>query len=178
MAFNKNVLLGFMAMATLQSCMETRFKEPQPIEKREKSSFPKSIQGLYMSDDGDSVFIENDHISGPIGPKNTGTFPELQIGDSLKIKKYKKRIFVNLLDKKNYWNVALIDYSSKGHLHVYYIDPKSPKTKDLRKITKVEEYKNDKGKTEYLLLNPSKSEWKQIIKQEIPEILESYRKIE
>lgn len=174
----KHLALGIIGIAFFASCTETRYKEPQPFEKKEKQSFPKKMQGTFVDEDGDTFKIESSRI---IGPKDNvlGTNTEtIEISDSLKVKKYKGYCFLNTLTENNHWNVFLVDYSSKTSIHVYGIDPESKRIKDLKKITTIEEFRNEKGKLKYILLNPTKREWKQIIKEEIPEIVYTYRRVD
>ncbi|MFY0672745.1 MAG: hypothetical protein JXQ87_05050 [Bacteroidia bacterium] len=174
----KYLALGFVGLTLFASCTETRYKEPQPFEKKEKRSFPKKMQGTFIDEDGDTFKIESARIVGPVDNIGRTNSEIIEISDSIKVKKHKGYCFLNALADNNHWNVFLVDYSGRTNIHVYGIAPKTKRLRDLKRITKVEEFRNEKGKLKYILLNPTKREWKHIIKEEIPELVYSYRRIE
>jgi hypothetical protein len=174
----KHFALGILLLGFFASCTETRYKEPQPSRKREKSHFPNKMQGSFVDEDGDTFKIEARSIIGPKGTVLGTNSEKIEISDSLKVKTFKGYCFLNALTENNHWNAFLVDYSGKTNIYVYSIKPESKRIKDLKKITKVEEFRNEKGKLKYILLNPTKKEWKQIIKEEIPEIVYTYRRVD
>ncbi|MBI1184697.1 hypothetical protein GC194_10520 [bacterium] len=174
---SKNLIVfSLLTIFLLVSCEETLYKEPQPGGVKEQKSFPEKIRGTYITGDGDTIVIEEKQVVELKKTMISKNSPYV-LGDSIKLKKYKHYLFVSYLADNNYWSTILIDYKQKGYLHLYQIDPKSTKIKALKNITKVEEFKDESGKTDFLLLNPSKREWKKIIKEEIPQIIETYRKV-
>ena len=167
----------FLIVLFLSSCVDARFKEPQPANKRERNTFPKAMQGTFLSTDGDTILINDYSFWSQKDMFKKDNRLVMHIGDSLKIKRFYGSVFVNILNDNNYWNVVLLDYANKDYLHVYYIDPEAANVKELEKIAQLEVVRNEKGKKDFVLLNPSKREWKQIIKQEIPELIQTYRRI-
>ncbi len=174
---NRTFLLGFLLISFLTSCVETKYKEPQPVGKKSLSHFPKKMQGAYVNSDGDTFYVKKQFIIS----KSEGLLKSdkkiMTIGDSLIIKKFDKHLFVNGLNDNNHWSCFFIDYSSKNAMHVYTIDPESKSMNQLKKITSVEEFKNDNGKLDYILVNPTKSEWRRIFKEEIPELAFTFRRV-
>ncbi len=161
------------AIIFLASCSVIRFTNPQPENTRQLSEFPEQLTGIYIDKDGDTLKVSKYGFSTQ---KDVNTLSE----DRLVLKKMGKYYILsskcpisdgNPTDWKG-WEVLPFQYINNS-LVVYLINTWEDKEKQtldaLEKILSSEikkEFNHDE-KFDYYLINPTKKEFKTMLKEGI-----------
>lgn len=146
----------------LPSCTKVFFEEPQPAGKKNLSSIPGKVQGLYLSNSGDSVLrIHKNNITSYL---DSGRQLKFKINNDFLIRKLDGDFYINVKDRDNsYWMVLLFTYK-KGKLFVKYPVQNSEIVDKYHAITEIEIKTNNILKTNEYILNPCRKELKELLK--------------
>lgn len=174
----KKLLYLLALILLLASCDQVVFPEPQPQKVKAMSEMPAELQGVYLDQDGDSLFVFEHSFS--YYSDNYTDFNSVYLSDSLVLKSYKKRYFLNIsttITEQIYWLTYIIEAKNDGSfLDVYAMDPG-----DIVKLAKLDEITSKvmdiEGETDYYLFDPSKRDYKKIISDTIFTKMISFRKI-
>lgn len=158
------------------SCTQVYFEEPQPPGKKNLSSIPGKIQGLYFSNSGDSILrINKDFI---ITYLDNGRNLKFSLSDNMILRKSKGIYYINIRNReKPYWMLFLLSYY-KGVLYPEYSILNDKNLQKYNKITDIFDSTNNSNldKNEYLL-NPGRKELKELIKADFFEIMDTLTRI-
>lgn len=159
-----NCLKTFTILLLLSGCVEVGFRSPQPVKGKELDRIPSEIIQFYTEQTKDSI------------SKKSSQFDVSYLGDEFNkdgvlsektiLKHWKGRYFLNQ-KKDSLWYIVMIVPVGKNNYEAYKMDGGNEKTvKILRSITKVDEVYSEKGKLELVIIDPSKSEFKRIMKSD------------
>lgn len=170
----KNIFIILLVVMSLTSCVEVLFEHPQPIGVKEKKQFPKSLQGMYIQDEKDTLLITQFEIQEMSGKQD----PDMILSSDLILKKYKGLYYLNVKNENNLWEVGIINVKENGALNVRYIDGnKKDKVERLKQLVKITTFLNDEGEEGYYLINPTKKQLVWLLGNNIFENLGEFRKI-
>ncbi|HKL71265.1 MAG TPA: hypothetical protein VJ855_01300 [Marinilabiliaceae bacterium] len=153
----------------LFGCSTVTFEEPQPINVKYLKSFPKSLIGLYVGKDMDTLIISHNFFKYEADEKYLITSDlDLELGDAV-LKKCKGCYVLSMKSEgEGLWDVVLIN-QKKTNLHVFGInleDEEEAVIHRLEKIVTVRVNQEDSKSTEYII-HPTKREFKDIIEKNI-----------
>lgn len=153
-------LVGLLLLASLQSCVEVGFKNPQPKKGEVLERIPPEMVAFYteQSKDSDEGFSLAD-LGGNLD--KTGKLSNNSI-----LKHWKGRYFFNQ-KKDSLWFIIMIVPEKEKTYSTYKMDGGNEKTvATLKQITEVEEIFSETGELELVIIDPSTSEFKKILKSE------------
>ena len=170
-------LLAFIFL--LSSCDTVLFLEPQPKKVKPLKEIPVELQGLYLDNNGDSLYIYEQSCTYMGGGLIDRT--DFYLSDSVVLKTYRERYFINFLYRigiEAYWDTYILESLDDGkQIDMYMMDPG-----DVVKLAKLQEITSkvrdiEDGESSYYLFDPSKRDYKKIIADTIFTKGYSYRKI-
>lgn len=173
----KRLVLACIAIVfMLTSCDEVIFPEPQPRKVKPLMEIPETLQGTFVDDDDDTLFVRKDHFTyySPLTDMQ-----DYFLSDSAVLKFYKDNYYYSTaidMEGERYWLSYLLIPGENG-FEIYAMDPDDiVKLAKLQEITsKVDDVK--KGDTEYHLFNPKRKHYKKIISDSVFTKMISFRKI-
>jgi len=161
-------LILLFTVLLLLGCSTVKFEEPQPVNLRFLKSFPKSLIGLYVDNDMDTLVVNHNFFKYEGEDKYLVTSDlDLELGDAV-LKKY-KGYYILSIKSEGLWDVVLINQKNEN-LHVSYINlgnNEGALIRRLEKIVRVEKVIQEDSKTSEYIINPSKRDFKDIIKENI-----------
>lgn len=161
---NKILSICFLlASITLFSCKSMYFKVSQPLDTINLDEFPDSIRGLYISEDIDTLKI--DQFSFIMGNKDASFEGGGSLNtDSVTLKQSNNYLVLSMKDDV-YWNVVLMKYNNDT-LAIFGIDINEKENITLNSISKITPFrtiKNDREEIVDYLINPSKIQFEQLV---------------
>ncbi len=175
----KRCLYMMLILLTFSGCDQVIFLEPQPEKVNELVEIPQTLQGTYLDQDGDTMYIDKQSFS-----YNSAEFiglEEVNLSDSVVLKKYKGHYYYNAairLEDGKYW-LCYILYPEDGGsgFDLYAMDPD-----DVVKLAKLQEITSkikdiEEGDKNYYLFDPKKKDYKKIISDTIFTKMISFRKL-
>lgn len=165
-------LTCYCFIALLSGCTSVKFEQAQPLSSAPEKKIPASLHGNWVGMDKDTLIVE----------ATTFTYRKekhlLKEGE-VEFRLYDEMIFLNVYDKA-YWEVFIIDPSQEDKLGISFIYMEDKEDKEviekLKLITEVTEKEKDGEK--YLIIDPSKKEFEEILKQGLFEINYEFRRIQ
>ncbi|MFP4556001.1 MAG: hypothetical protein ACLFNU_03925 [Bacteroidales bacterium] len=155
-------LLLIIISLTLGSCISVRFENPQPIDADRITEFPGYLAGVYSSEENDTLQIRRQSfkykedtvdISGKVSAEE---FVLKQLGN----------FYVLSIQSNDIWDVYLLKKVNDS-INVFSFQFDRDKTDDLldelNRITQVKQVKDEDGELDYLLVNPTGSEFSMMI---------------
>ncbi|MBL4669984.1 MAG: hypothetical protein JKY30_12075 [Flavobacteriales bacterium] len=164
----KNLILTLLTSFTLFSCVEVKFKEPQPIKTKKITEFPIDLRGKYLVTSKDSlkdtILITKNYYTEltPNTMTNTNKKDKFFISDSLVLKKIDNQYILNIKEK-DMWMVAVLRKINNDDWSIFILDSEDEAIEKVKKITEIETIKNKKGEVSAYILNPNKSEFKKLL---------------
>jgi len=150
----------------LPACVEVGFKQPQPQKGIMLETIPKEIIAYY-SNNNDTTKDNNLFKEADINVDSA-------LSENAILKKWKGNYFYNQ-KKDSLWYVIMIKPSSDKSFDAYQLDGGKQETLSILKgITTVEEIRSKEGEIELLIIDPSPSEFKRIIKSNAFEKVDIY----
>lgn len=160
------------------SCVMVKFQTQQPVNSLPLNSFPKDLQGTFVDNESDTLYISeccieytNDNISFSEGKEKLKK-------DSLELRKFGSDYLLNIKDDK-YWQIVLFKCQT-DQIHSYYMDIESLMDKyayindelmrekkvidKLKAITTVK--KITEGEDYFYLINPNNEQLKKLANSE------------
>lgn len=166
MKLSRSILL--LSVLLIFGCSTVKFEEPQPMNEKLLKSFPKSLIGLYVDNDMDTLVVNHNFFKYEGEDKYLVTSDlEMELGDAV-LKKY-KGYYVLSIKSEGLWDVVLIN-QKHSNLHVSYInlgDNEEALIHRLEKIVSVEKVDQEDSKSTEYIIHPSKREFKNIIENNI-----------
>ncbi len=146
----------------LTSCTSIYFKNQQPKNSRNLSSFPLEMRGMYASSDLDTLIIVADgfYLASMQDTKTKNEF--MALSDSLILRKGISGYFLNMKNNE-YWHVFHTKIIGK-HLSVKMITPDdSLAIAKLNNITSVQEVRENSSSALAYLIDPSEEEFEEML---------------
>lgn len=171
----KNIIIAVLVLMSMASCVEVLFDQPQPAGVKALKRIPKVLQGIYISDEKDTLLITASEFMGFENDEDSTS----ALSTNLVIKKYKKYYFISRKYDTNLWEVAFIKKAKNGNLKFKFIDgDDEEKMKMLQQYIDVEIKFNKKGEIDFYTINPTKKELYELVGKEIFSELEELKKLE
>jgi len=151
------LLVVFIAFT---SCVEVEFKSPMPSKGSKLDKLPEDLISYFMSLDKDSA--GNNKLN--LNELNSDFDWNEPLPEDVILKKWKHKYFLNQKGD-NFWQIIMIKPEPNNSFGVYQLDGNEPRViAELKSITKVEEFFNEDGDLDRVVLDPSLKEFKKIIK--------------
>ena len=175
----KKFIYSLAILRVFASCDQVVFPEPQPAKVKALKEIPVILQGTYLNDNDDTLFVYKHSFSydtEPFSPINNE-----YLSDSVVLKSYHKKFFFSrriCLNQEYYWLSYILDPVEAGRqIDLYTMDPDDiVKLAKLQKITsKIKDIENGDGNS--YLFAPKKKHYKKIISDTIFTKMISFRKI-
>jgi hypothetical protein len=164
----KNTILYPLLSLFIMSCSNVMFEEAQPVGVEEMSQFAEEFVGSYSTEDGDSLIIgSNSFVFDDDGEKRLSE-------ESVVLKRYKGYNMLSLekedslMEKR--WEVFTFEFV-EDTLVIYSINAekdtdKANSIEKLKEITSYKEVLKEEGKLDYYLVNPTKKEFKSLVRKD------------
>ncbi len=165
----KKIGILLFVIVFISSCVEVKFEEAQPQGVKALESIPNNFQGTYLLGDSDTVQISSNsfQFSKPLGGKKEA----YELSNIFILKKWQNTYFVNLKEEDaKYWSVFFIKKNKEHKLMIGFLgysDSDTTSIQRLGEITQLKSYPKGGEEDDGYVINPSKKELKQILK-EIP----------
>jgi len=174
----KKLIYSFGFLLLLVSCDQVIFPEPQPRKAKVLKEVPASLQGTFLDQDGDSLFVYKNSFSYYSDEFNT--LQNVYLSDSAVLKEYRDRYFYNtriLLNQEYYWLCYILHPLTDGSgFDLYAMDPD-----DIVKLAKLQEItskvRDIEEETSYYLFAPKKKDYKKIISDTLFSKMISFKKV-
>lgn len=172
----KILLAGIICMLMLSACDQVIFPEPQPRKGKPLTEIPVRLQGTFVDDDYDTLFVWKQHFSYDSGALD---LENVFLSDSAVLKSYKGNYYYSSLIRvkgEKYW-LSYILIPHEDGFDLYTMDPDDiVRLAKLQEITsKVRDIKE--GDSEFYLFNPKRKHYKKIITDSVFTKMGSFRKI-
>jgi hypothetical protein len=163
----------------LASCDQVIFPEPQPKKVKPLAEIPPVLQGTYLDQDGDSLFVYSNHFA--FTWDDQADLEEYYLSDENVLKAYHDHYFYNTvidLDSGRFWLTYIISpRSDNSGFDILAMDPDDiVKLAMLQEITSKEKDIED-GDKAYYLFDPRRRHYKKIISDSVFTKMISFRKI-
>lgn len=152
----KNVFLLLVLALLFNSCTELAFKTAMPLNGEDLSEFPVEMRGTFRStlSSSDTLVISAKEVSGD----------RFHIDENSILRKFGK-YYVCSERKTDRWVVGFIRLHGKNGFSVYRFDVEdSKKRKSISDITRVDEILDESGGVDYLLVSPSDTEFRKMMR--------------
>lgn len=164
----RNFVALLVLFLSLQSCNSILFTSAQPEDNPVLKEFPPNLIGTFVSEDIDTLVVKSTsfifrggdpvQLSGDITPKDCA------------LKKMDDWYVISLQEEEE-WEVFPLKVESDDKFSVYFIDLKEDEEKDiiadLQKDLKVKEIYTRDGSFDHYLINPTKKQFKRLLKKNI-----------
>ena len=185
-------VLYFLVLLFFSSCITVQFETIDFISKNLPDSIPSELQGSYISSDGDTIVLTDKILDMGYDPISKEKSIDTLKHGSLEIAKFDD-YYLLCKKEKSLWTVVPL-FPNKNKLEVYYLDEDEyinrnfKDTKDenkkhdfffseLNKITPAKKVYNDSGDIDYYLINPTKKQFKKLLKNNFFSKLEELHRI-
>jgi hypothetical protein len=151
------------------SCDQVVFNEPQPRKVKELIEIPPILQGTYLDQDGDTMYVDKGSFS--YSSSEYGGLKNVFLSDSAVLKQYKDQYYYNasvMVMEERFWLSYIIYLRDGGSgFDLYAMDPD-----DIVKLAKLQEISSkirdiEDGEQKYYLFDPKKKDYKKIISDTI-----------
>lgn len=154
----KKLILSIMTLVGFLSCTTVRFENPQPVDSQQLAEFPLQMQGLFISEEDDTLEVSTYKFSYRNGEDMNIT------GDLLSqetvLKEFGDYYILNIKDE-GVWDVFPLKVR-KNRLIAYYSSLESDVEdlmEELKKTSVVKEIPDTNDQLGYYLVSPSKKEF-------------------
>ncbi len=165
-------ILCFCVFLFFSGCTQVYFTDPQPKGKKSLKEIPIDMQGWYVDAEGeDSIYVRTRGFDFPDESS--------MLSDSIRLTKWKEYYFLNILDtSKRLWEVYMIEKVNAFEIKVSSIDgDKKPDIERLKSYTTVTVQEKSDGEVDYHILEPTTSEFKNMVKDGLFENQIVYRRV-
>ena len=154
------IATAFLAMA----CTMVRYETPQPAEVTSLPQFPEQLQGLFISEDQDTLEVTQFKFHFRNGD-------EIQVkgdlsGSETVLKEFRNYYILNLKDEE-VWDVFPIKLKNEN-IQVYFSATASRAEElmeELQETSSVKEILDEDGDLEYYLIAPTSEEFRKLLKK-------------
>jgi len=166
----KKYLSYLTALILFFSCVSVEFTSPQPSWEEDLGSFPTEMHGTYYSNENDTFEIGTNYYK--IVSTSDETFfktneNQVLLSDSMTLKKYGNSYFLNVKEKGN-WTVSSLKVNRNNTISIgYIIGPSEDLVKKLDFINDKAFVKDEDGKVDRIILNPTKKEFKLMVRKKL-----------
>ncbi|MEN8224498.1 MAG: hypothetical protein ABFS05_03980 [Bacteroidota bacterium] len=173
------LVCGIALLLLLSSCDQVVFPEPQPGKVKALDEIPELLQGLYIDQNKDSLYVYKNSFSYAEGPPLC--YKNEPLSDSTVLKVYRGKYFFNRrirIKNEYYWLTYMLDPVDLGkRIDLYAMDPG-----DIVKLAKLQEITSklrdiENGDNNYYLFAPKKKHYKEIISDTIFTKMISFNKL-
>lgn len=163
----------------LAGCDQVIFPEPQPKKEKPLTSIPLPLQGTFLDENGDSLYVYEDHFS--YMNDDLVNFEDIYLSDSAVLKSYIGHYFLNIkifIGDETYWLTYIIEPLPEDQgIDLYSMDPD-----DVVRLAKLQEVTSkvrdiEKGDQAYYLFDPKRRHYKKIISDTIFSKMISFERI-
>lgn len=163
----------------LSSCDQVIFPEPQPGRVKALKSIPEELQGEWLDQNGDTLYVFPGSFS--YHSEDYAIEEPEYLSDSAVLKVYKGKYFYSRrveIDDGDYWLSYILDTDEEVvRMDLYAMDPG-----DIVKLAKLQEITSkvrdiEEGEINYYLFAPKKRHYKKIIADTIFTKMISFKKI-
>ena len=161
----KKLTLLLLLALLLTSCTAVKFENPQPYGAETLSEFPQKVIGTFTSDESDTLKIMKNSFRFSDGKEIV--FETKLSAESSVLKSHKNTYILNLKDNGT-WDVFPFKFTS-NKITVYFADVKSGTEKLLKAKHPegVQEIRNEDGKLDHYLIDPSAEEFDRLLKKKL-----------
>lgn len=171
------VLIGIILI--FASCDQVIFPEPQPKKVNPLKEIPADLQGTYLDQDGDTLYINENSFSYY---HDLGDFGNVVLTDTSVLKFYQDHYFYSFpkyINKEQYWvsYILAVKGDSSG-FDLLGMDPG-----DIVKLAKLQEITSkvkdiEDGDSQYYLFAPKRRHYKKIISDSVFTKMISFKRID
>ena len=156
-------LLNYIAILLLfTSCVEVGFKHPQPEKGKALNSIPTEMVSFYTNQEKDTTSGNTKGFN--LSDLNSDISKEGVLSETTILKQWKGRYFLNQKEDSLWYIIMIIELPDKTY-ETYKLDGGNESTVLLLKeITNVEKVYSESGELKLIIIDPSASEFKKIIK--------------
>jgi hypothetical protein len=162
----KKLILFLTTAVLLSSCTAVKFEEPQPAAAPSLSEFPAKMNGLFVSNEDDTLHIERNFFRFSSGPEVNF---EAGLSSSNAVLKKVKRNYILSLEDENGWDVFPLRISGKK-ITVRYANLEGRSEQlilDLQKSSSVKEIRTENGKIDHYLIRPTEKEFRRLLRKKL-----------
>lgn len=160
-------LILFPVMALIfSSCTAVKFESPQPSNTPSISQFPSKMHGVFISNNEDTLFIEQHHFRYS-GGQEVSIEGDLSTAQAV-LKKVNSKYILNLKEE-NTWDVFPLK-ASRNKIIIHYANLTSESEQLIFKVQKsspVQEIKTEDGKFDHYLLAPTNREFRKLLRKNL-----------
>ena len=152
------------------------FDQPQPVGKKNLNSFPKNIRGSYktISEEDTILKIEKNFI---LAYFDEGKNLKFSMSDNLIARRYKGDYYINILDKESsYWNVYCLSFK-KGQIYLGNPVSGDEDMERYSRITRIDRLDSSNTDSKEYRLNPSQTEFRNLVREGFFEVTDTLVKI-
>lgn len=172
----KQILASFIFVFMVSACDQVIFPEPQPKKVNALMEIPEALQGTFVDDDNDTLYVWKQHFSYYSG---LADLEDVFLSDSAVLKAYKGNYYYSAsswLEGEQYW-VSYILIPHEEGFDMYAMDPD-----DIVKLAKLQEITSKvrdltEGEADYYLFDPKRKHYKKIISDSVFTKMISFRKV-
>jgi hypothetical protein len=169
-------MAGMVTILLLSACDQVIFPEPQPRKEKPLTEIPDELQGTFLDEDNDTLFVFKQRFSYY---SDLANMENIFISDSAVLKMYKGRYYYSTrisLKGEQYWLSYMLLPTAQG-FDLYTMDPD-----DIVKLAKLQDITSkvrdiEDGDAEYYLFNPKRKHYKKIISDSVFTKMISFRKV-
>lgn len=162
----KKLILFVLTAFLFISCTAVKFENPQPTAAPSLSEFPEKMHGTFVSDSDDTLEFSQNHFR-----YSSGTEVNLESKlspESAVLKKANNTYILSLKDEQG-WDVFPMKLG-RNKITIYYanLDPDAEQLiLDLKNTSPVHEIRNEEGKFDHYLIDPSEKEFKKLLRKKL-----------
>jgi hypothetical protein len=173
----KKLVTAIATALLAMACTMVRYESPQPAEVPSLLQFPEKLQGLFISEDLDTLEVTQFKFHFRNGE-------EIQVkgdlsGSETVLKEFRNYYILNLKDKE-VWDVFPIRLKN-GNIQVYFSATASRAEElmeELQETSLVREIQDEDGDLEYYLISPTSEEFRKLLKRGLFDERLLFKKIE
>lgn len=171
------IVLGILIL--FASCDQVIFPEPQPPKVNPLSYMPEVLQGNWIDQDGDTLYVGASSFSYY---DDLGSYRNVVLSDTSVLKVFREHYFYSTpvyVNEEKYWITYILAVNEDGRgFDLLGMDPDDVvKLARLQEITSKERDIKE-GDSEYYLFAPRKRHYKKIISDTIFTKMISFKRIE
>lgn len=154
----KKLIITLIPLLGLVACTTVRFENPQPADSLRENEFPQKMQGLFISEENDTLEVTIHKFSYRNGEDLNITGDLLS--EETVLKEFKDNYILNMKDQ-GVWDVFILKVK-KNRITVFYssIDSEVEELmEELKKTSVVKEIPDSNDQLGYYLVNPSQKEF-------------------